>query len=211
MEINSLNQSNGGDITNIETNVEQNTTNIANHEKTINSLITRVKGLEETCSSYSLTLSNLRGSIATLSEMPFIDIYKETGDMTLSKDTLSKVEMTTIAHQSHGYGSYLSLYNGGVKCSKDGCVICHYSAMFSPRKGYCGIHIYRSNTWINDTFAPAGVTGYGTVVGTSIAFNVSAGDVIYMKAQSNVAGDALVKSPRTHLLVQYINIPELAV
>ena len=90
---------------------------------------------------------------------------------------------------------------GGIKCPYAGTVMISGS-VYVYSDGIGGCYIYKGGSEISATWGQQG-TGGGIGTGTLIT-TVKAGDVIYLRARSNLAGSCAPNNVATHLDITYL-------
>lgn len=122
-------------------------------------------------------------------------------DITLSAASTSyKIPLTNLILKTDKF----ELYNGGIKCKKNGVISVSASAMISPRNGYVGLIIFKNNVYSADTYEPSGNQSYGVITLSNRLFSVEENDVIYFYAQSSTANDVVKNNVRTRVTLIYM-------
>lgn len=122
-----------------------------------------------------------------------------TDDVTTSTTTTT-VPMTV---ENVNTDNAFSLSNGGIKCPYAGTVAISAGVYIVPNSAcHAGIYIFKNSTeTVSDMRYLS--SGFACTMGTRI-MNVTAGDVIYLKARSMAAGKASSGNKATHLSIAYI-------
>lgn len=124
--------------------------------------------------------------------------------LTLPAYTITQVTLDTaiVGTDDHGF----TFVNGGVQCPKDGVVLVsgavYINGSTSDTTMLMGVYVYRGDTEV------AGVWEYQhastSIVTPAALVEVSAGDIIYLKARRSAAGTCAPKGKGTHLDIMYV-------
>lgn len=127
-------------------------------------------------------------------------------DITLENvNTEYKMELTNLIQNN---SDFRLSNNGGVICPFSGTVLITISAMFSPKKGYCGLACRKNNAYMFDYYESSGTQTYGGIETSNRFLNVNKDDVLEFTARSSLANDEVKAIPRSRVTIFYIDYKE---
>lgn len=123
------------------------------------------------------------------------------------KTSLSKVSLGTVYNES-GTTEFMSLSNGGIKCTKDGKVLFSAYARFESvtDQDFCHLGVYRDDTQLASIFSARASGTTADVTIPPLLINVTAGSIVYLYAYNGTgARGTIAYSVRNCVTLQYVD------